>query len=864
MKTSHWIASTLILLLTTAAHAAEVTFSSPMEITTSASSARSVFAIDLDGDGDPDILSASYDDDKIAWYENRLNQAEQDFGSQQVITTSTIGARSVWAADLDGDGDVDVLSASSGDNKIAWYENRLNQAEHDFGTRQIIASGMNFTLVHAVDVDGDGDADIIANRNAWCENRLNQTEHAFGTLKKPSSNAVDFADLDCDGDIDFLGFSVADTTDWIRTCFYGFCYWTSYRDIYLRRIFNSGSSFHTDNTGPYIYRQSTTFSGPAAVPPTEDPSKYFSNPRIFATDLNGDSYIDVAAFDDGFYWIEDGESVRFFSNLTYPSDFVDLNNNGNKDILTLTGWHENRLNQPENDFGEQQTIIPGSYTRSVYPVDLDGDKDLDIVYAQSNGVYVIFNQLDPFETVIGEGSTSWYFADGDNQGGAQTYILVNNTNTEATTLTLKALFYQQEPVTINATAEALSRCTIAMHEWLPGIGINTTSFGCELISNLPVFAERVMYTPEIALRDGIATTTFRTRATAAIGAREPRTEWFLAEGATGAGAGGQLRETYIYIANPNETDAMIELEFLREDAAPLTLPYAVEAQRRRAIDCAVIVGLEQANFSTRVRSTNGVGIVVDRTMVGAADGLPRQWAHAALAADRATTGWWFGDGSLTDGCETFLTLANPSSATATVNLRFLRESEEPFAAQVAVAPLARETVILSTYAELLGRRFSIEALVADGGPGIVAERPMYWRAEGYTHRSGASDTIGATHTAATWFLPEGAVFGQSDFECEFAVGNPSTSDTLVEVAFMLSNGEVLLVERELAAGRRITISANDHLANTGGTISFSTLIRTTNGVGIVADRSMYARSLPSEGGIARFSGHASQAISLEE
>ncbi len=28
-----------------------------------------------------------------------------------------------FAADVDGDGDLDVLSASSGDDKIAWYEN---------------------------------------------------------------------------------------------------------------------------------------------------------------------------------------------------------------------------------------------------------------------------------------------------------------------------------------------------------------------------------------------------------------------------------------------------------------------------------------------------------------------------------------------------------------------------------------------------------------------------------------------------------------------------------------------------------------------------------------------------------------------
>ena len=31
---------------------------------------RSVVLADMDGDGDLDVLSASYFDDKIAWYEN--------------------------------------------------------------------------------------------------------------------------------------------------------------------------------------------------------------------------------------------------------------------------------------------------------------------------------------------------------------------------------------------------------------------------------------------------------------------------------------------------------------------------------------------------------------------------------------------------------------------------------------------------------------------------------------------------------------------------------------------------------------------------------------------------------------------------
>jgi hypothetical protein len=100
-------------------------------IVPSVGATRSVHASDLDGDGDPEVLSAfsgASDDDEpmVAWYENQVGESgadEDGFGGGRTITTSVNGPESVFTSDLAGDGDPDVLSASSDDGKIAWYEN---------------------------------------------------------------------------------------------------------------------------------------------------------------------------------------------------------------------------------------------------------------------------------------------------------------------------------------------------------------------------------------------------------------------------------------------------------------------------------------------------------------------------------------------------------------------------------------------------------------------------------------------------------------------------------------------------------------------------------------------------------------------
>ena len=143
-------------------------------ITRQATVAWSVYAADLDGDGDQDVLSASRFDDKIAWYEN---EGGGQFGPQQVIMRAADGPESVHAADLDGDGDPDVLSASRDNGKIVWHE---NEGGGRFGPQQVITTAANEAAsVYAADLDGDGDPDVLSasvndDKIAWYENSPNQ------------------------------------------------------------------------------------------------------------------------------------------------------------------------------------------------------------------------------------------------------------------------------------------------------------------------------------------------------------------------------------------------------------------------------------------------------------------------------------------------------------------------------------------------------------------------------------------------------------------------------------------------------------------------------------------------------------------
>ncbi|MFB6231977.1 MAG: T9SS type A sorting domain-containing protein [Salinibacter sp.] len=390
-------------------------FGAQQVITTSAEGAESVFAADLDGDGDNDALSASRE--KLAWYENQVGESGADtdgFGPQQIIVPTVATPESVFTADVDGDGDPDALSASSRDNKIAWYENQVGESGADtdgFGDQRVITTGAEAAhSVHAADVDGDGDPDALSassrdNKIAWYENQVGESgadTDGFGPQQVITTSAdfvqsVHAADLDGDGDADALSASEGD--DKIA--------W------YKSQVGESGA----DSDG---------FGAQQVIDFDDRPGS------VHAADIDGDGDPDplsANAGDGQVSWYENqlGEEgavqdfgsqrvITFYDNASAVFA-ADLDGDGDADVLSASSvldgkiaWNENQVGESGADddgFGTQQVITPDNGASSVFAADVDGDGDADALSAPDD-------KIAWYESLVGEGE-----ADSDGFGNRQ-------------------------------------------------------------------------------------------------------------------------------------------------------------------------------------------------------------------------------------------------------------------------------------------------------------------------------------------------------------------------------------------------------------------------------------------------------------
>ncbi|MBI3195338.1 MAG: VCBS repeat-containing protein, partial [Ignavibacteriae bacterium] len=281
-----------------------------------------MFASDIDGDGDADMIVANGADNSNPSTVSVLkNIGDSTFANKVDYTTGNL-AHSVFAIDIDGDGDADILVANLKSSTVSILK---NNGDGTFADKVDYITGNTPISVYASDIDRDGDVDILVTNdssNTVSVLKNNGDGTFVDKVDYPTGNfpySVFVSDIDEDGDVDML-----------VTC---------YSSNTVSVLKNNGDGTFADKV------DYTTGSLPEAV---------------FASDIDGDGDADMLV-------------VNGASNTISI-----LKNNGDG---TFTG----KMDYPT-----------GSTPHSVYASDVDGDGDADMVVVNrhDNTVSIFKNECN--------------------------------------------------------------------------------------------------------------------------------------------------------------------------------------------------------------------------------------------------------------------------------------------------------------------------------------------------------------------------------------------------------------------------------------------------------------------------------------
>lgn len=358
--------------------------------------------VDMDGDGDLDLLAGSIGG--TFYYHENVGSANQPQYAAPMLNPFRLrnpgGYSSPTIADLDGDGDLDVLSGNFegdliffenvGQTLTASFEPPLFNPFNlgDVGAPDNPMDGNNPTLV---DLDGDDDLDLLVGTarltllyfqntgTASSPNFAEPVSNPFGMQGYNTSPEV--GDLDGDGDSDLLAIGY-DEGEWLD-------HWTYFE--------NTGNATHPAFAAP---RRALFGLGQA---------EYANDPLL--ADLDGDGDLDLLAGGDSMVYYENVGSVSsplFVQRQTQPFGLsagspsaADFDVDGDLDLLVGYDSSSGDLAYVENVGDARRPLFwqpranpfgLQSLSHAVRPTvgDLDDDGDLDVLVGHNTGNFYYF------------------------------------------------------------------------------------------------------------------------------------------------------------------------------------------------------------------------------------------------------------------------------------------------------------------------------------------------------------------------------------------------------------------------------------------------------------------------------------------
>lgn len=357
----------------------------------------------IDDNTNLDIVIGTDADHIIVWYKGN---GDGTFIKQIAITNTLENISGLKLIDLNGDGDKDILAVGFGSyagatygvgSKLVWFE---NDGSGNFGTEQLIydaLNGMSGLFVGTIDTGSTRDIAVtayVSGQVFWLSNdgsgNFSAPSIIDNTLSSPG--IVNMKDIDNDGDLDALIGTAAYAGDVL--------------EIFRNNLVPSGTvSFTKDITS--VSTGKVGFFNASFEDLDGD-----ANLDILATEI---SY--GGGPSGNLYWYEDNGAgyteTTFTTSTNNPSvaQVKDLDNDGLADIILSSGaladvvdlvWFKNN---GSGSFGAEQVIDNTQSQVYVYNVaDFDGDMDLDIASNAygANQLNYIENQFETLSIIDNE------------------------------------------------------------------------------------------------------------------------------------------------------------------------------------------------------------------------------------------------------------------------------------------------------------------------------------------------------------------------------------------------------------------------------------------------------------------------------
>jgi hypothetical protein len=425
-----------------------------------------------------------------------------------------------------------------------------------------------------------------------------------------------------------------------------------------------------------------------------------------------------------------------------------------------------------------------------------------------------------------DGST-FYFAEGYTGAGFQEYLCLGNVDDEDALAKVTFLFPDGSTQEVDVPVPAGSRATVDVNAM---VGADR-EVSMAVTSQQDIVAERPMY---------FSYGTGWTGGHDVMGAPEPSTSFYFAEGYTGAGF-----EEWLCVLNPGEVAADLTFRFQTQEEGEKKIGgFAVGPRSRASFKVNDILG-GSLQASCVVESSRPV--VVERPMyfdyTGRGD---HHWqgGHCVMGATAPASRFLFAEGTTRAGFEAWITIQNPQASPIAVqaNYQFGPGQGEAMSRSYDIEGGRRLTLFVPEETGE-GKDVSVE-LTSDST--FLAERPVYfdYAGAGAGHWQGGHCVIGATAAASEWFFAEG--YTGDGFHEWLCLQNPGAEEAVVEIDYLTQEEGALPARSVTVPPRtRMTLFVNEHA---GGGLQLSCRIRVTSGPPVVAERPMYFSQSGRDGG----------------